>query len=119
MRKLSLFATVIMAFCGAADAAPAMTGSWNMVSSGQNGQKMTEGLNLTEKNGVLSGTVHFATGTVQISNIKIQGNTLSYDFVLASTGQVHVTLQLQEDSLTGTFSTSQGGHGTITGMRGQ
>lgn len=76
--KLFLILTVALALFTTGAFAADITGKWTAETKGRNGETRTQTFNLKQDGGTLTGTVSTPMGENQISEGKVDGDTVSF-----------------------------------------
>jgi hypothetical protein len=112
----TLLVSLFLALCCVAQAqqgknAPAksdVTGRYEGMAKDEEGQDITVTLDLTEKDGVVTGMINSSHGDFQISNGSHKGDDVSLEFNANGTAGT-ISLRRTEDKLVGTWTAGEGG----------
>lgn len=99
----------------AAKAAP-VAGHWNCEAKPASGQPFKLQLDLAGEDGKLGGTITRADGSAPLDDVKLEGNGLSFK-VSADDTIYTVKLTVGGETLAGSYTTTAGDSGSVTGGR--
>ncbi len=95
--------------------AAGVEGKWKLTATASTGQKYELELNLAGAAPALKGTLSSEAGSVDLQDIRLEGDQLSFKFPLGSMFEVKATVT--GDTMKGTYASPDGPNGVITATR--
>ncbi len=119
MRTLkNLFFLLLLAAPLAAVAAPSpVVGAWNYTFDA-GGTVYSGIITVTEQDGVYQGTITVADSPASpLDSVKVEGNTLYFEFVAGEYGQMKITATIDGDNFAGDWNAVNFGSFPVSGTR--
>lgn len=109
VKMLLIFLTACVAW------AAEVTGTWNLLAEGADGQEYKLELVLESQNGNLSGTISSEQGSLALEDVKLTGNELTYK--VPYQGGYVFKLTAEANNMKGTFTSPDGATGKVTATK--